>query len=106
MTEARTYADDVFSLYSDLYKNDYGVRPSMGRITLAEAEAWIANRPDRPCGYGDPDAYAEELAEIDALEAAEAAAEVSFADAMAEAAMFAAWDYEVTAQGRVIFPAL
>ncbi|USN15576.1 hypothetical protein KIKIMORA_04580 [Brevundimonas phage vB_BpoS-Kikimora] len=105
MFPAPTHEESVLSLYSDLYKNDYGSRPSMGRITLAEAEAWLANRPNRPCGYGDPDAYAEELADIDAVEAAEAAASMSREDALAEAALFAAWDYDVTPQGRVIFPA-
>ena len=107
-----TDAQAVFQTYYDLYRNDYGVRPVMEGLTVAQAQAWIDARPDRPTGYGCPEAYARELAELAADEAAyEAeraewrAARAAEAEEAAEAARFNVWDFDVTDAGRVVFHA-
>jgi hypothetical protein len=92
---------ELFSLYSDLYKDDYGVRP-VG-APREQMELWIAERPDRACGYQDPEQYAEELewlAECAAQDAAETAAERS---AVSRAYRLAEADWDVSAGGRVSF---
>ena len=55
------HADQItLQVYYDLFRNDFGHRPH-GAITPAQARAWIDARPNRACGYGDPDAYADDL---------------------------------------------
>lgn len=107
-----TDAEAVLETYYALYRNDYGVRPLMEGVTPAKAQAWIDARPDRPTGYGCPEAYARELAELAADEAAyEAeraewrAARAAEAEEAAEAARFNVWDFDVTDAGRVVFHA-
>lgn len=107
-----TDAQAVFQTYYDLYRNDYGVRPVMDGLTVSAAQAWIDARPDRPTGYGCPEAYARELADTAAAEAeyeAEQAARLAEHEAAqaeaAEAARFNGWDFDVTGEGRVVFHA-
>lgn len=107
-----TADQETLDLYYALYRNDYGHRPVMTGVTVAAARAWLDARPNRPTGYGCPEAYARECAELAADEAAyeaeraaEAAARAAEVQEAQEAARFNAWDYDVTAAGRVVFPA-
>lgn len=102
---------DLAGCYSDLYKNDFGIRPRL-RLSRRAIAAWIADRPERACGYQDPEEYAADLAwsaECDAREAAEWAAfqaqQAADAAEAQEAARFHLWDYDVTPGGRVLLPA-
>lgn len=101
----------IAQAYSDLYKNDYGMRPR-GHRSRRQMASWIENRPDRACGYQDPAEYAADqawAAECDRREAEAHAAWIAAEEASqaeeAEAARFALWDYEVDAHGRVRFAA-
>lgn len=62
MLIAQQIIDDTLSIYSDLYKNDYGSRPR-GCYTLEgfqRAVEWIEGRPNQPWGYGDAPTAADE----------------------------------------------
>lgn len=107
-----TDAQATLNAYYDLHRNDYGYRPNMSGVTVAAAQAWLDARPNRPTGYGCPEAYARELAELAADEVAyEAeraewrAARAAEAEEAAEAARFNVWDFDVTDAGRVVFHA-
>lgn len=107
-----TRDESILETYYELHRNDYGYRPNMTGVTVAAAQAWLDARPDRPTGYGCPEAYAAELAENAAAEAAYIAEGEAWAAARAaevrearEAARFNVWDFDVTRAGRVVFHA-
>ncbi|UTC28619.1 hypothetical protein MARCHEWKA_01060 [Brevundimonas phage vB_BpoS-Marchewka] len=107
-----TRDESILETYYELHRNDYGYRPRMAGVTVAAAQAWLDARPDRPTGYGCPEAYARECAELAEAEAAykaegeawAAAREAEAAEA-AEAARFNVWDFDVSPAGRVDFHA-
>ncbi|USN14342.1 hypothetical protein KABACHOK_05290 [Brevundimonas phage vB_BpoS-Kabachok] len=107
-----TADQETLDLYYALHRNDYGVRPVMAGVTVAAARAWLDARPDRPTGYGCPEAYARECAELAEAEAAHKAEGEAYAAARAaeeaeaaEAARFNVWDFDVSPAGRVDFHA-